>query len=290
MNTIEPYITITPSGEDEQCAHFIIDDASMPFVLKGVMREGREYAFSFWAKSDSDGKISVKNNTFETTAEWKKHSAVFNSTGTDLEIYFDVGTYYIYHPQLEIGNKVTDWTPAPEDIENELSETETGIRETISTQSTEILSTCSQIVFTALESYVETGDYEEFRNTVETQFSILSDEITASFTRATQEITNVNGDLQEYKKEQATSIRLSYDGVTIGRLEDGIEAPYMVVLNNEKLSFQYMGNEVAYIQYNKLYIRSAEIMERISIGSAENGGFFDWITTETGMGLKWRDA
>lgn len=36
-------------------------------------------------------------------------------------------TMYLYHPKLEKGNKATDWTPAPEDVAEEISETKASI-------------------------------------------------------------------------------------------------------------------------------------------------------------------
>lgn len=117
-----------------------------------------------------------------------------------------------------------------------------------------------------------------------------SSEWTARFERMTELVESASGELQSYKEELATYIRMDINGITIGK-ENGEEAvPYTVVIDNEKMSFQYMGHEVAYMKYNKLYVTSAEFLDRISIGSVVNGGFFDFITTATGMGLKWRDA
>lgn len=130
----------------------------------------------------------------------------------------------------------------------------------------------------------------ELKEFVSKSITDTSSEWTAKFNNVTEIIESVNGDLQTYKEDLATYIRLDINGITIGK-ENGEEAvPYTVVIDNEKMSFQYMGHEVAYIRYNKLYITSAEFMDRISIGSNANGGFFDFITTITGMGLKWRET
>jgi hypothetical protein len=96
--------------------------------------------------------------------------------------------------------------------------------------------------------------------------------------------------INKYKEEMETIIRLSGMGISIGKQNDEEDSPYAVLIDNSKLSFLYKDQEVAYVQYNKLYITSAELAERLSIGSAVNGGFFDFISTDTGMGLKWRGA
>ncbi len=63
-------------------------------------------------------------------------------------------------------------------------------------ETTEILNTCNEIILGALESYVKTSNYEEFKETVETQLSILAGEIVMKFETTTEHIENVNGDLQ----------------------------------------------------------------------------------------------
>ena len=57
------------------------------------------------------------------TSSWVEYSHIFNATGTDLKLYFDTpGVYYIYHPQLERGNKKTDWNVSPEDVDSAISD------------------------------------------------------------------------------------------------------------------------------------------------------------------------
>ena len=46
--------------------------------------------------------------------------------------------------------------------------------------------------------------------------------------------------------------------------------------------------EVAYDQYNKLHINAVEAIDRMSVGSAAHGGYFDFVSTVYGMGIKWR--
>lgn len=57
-----------------------------------------------------------------------------------------------------------------------------------------------------------------------------------------------------------------------------------------KYSFMLNGVEVAYLSGvdRRLYINSAELLDRLSIGSVEDGGFFDFISTSNGLGIKWR--
>lgn len=120
MNTLESYIE-PYFGKEVVCARFLIDDLSSPFLLTDITQAGNQYTFSFWLKSETPGSVTVCGKTFTATAEWEKHVTTFTADSKDITIVFGVvGAYYIYHPQLENGNKVTDWTPAPEDQPEEM--------------------------------------------------------------------------------------------------------------------------------------------------------------------------
>ena len=123
MNRHESYSITNPNNITDECAKFVIDDTGSPFVLSEVMQIGTQYTFSFWIKSEANYDVSVHGRTFTSTTTWQKYSATFTATSENLTVAFlNVGTYYIYHPKLEIGNMATDWSPAPEDTEKGISD------------------------------------------------------------------------------------------------------------------------------------------------------------------------
>ena len=95
-----------------------------------------EYTISVWLKASAAHTIYV---TLEDrpayriqaalTTEWQKFTKVVDITSLGSVDYnfFVIGGYgswpsttpnvYVYHPKVEKGNRATDWTPAPEDIE-----------------------------------------------------------------------------------------------------------------------------------------------------------------------------
>lgn len=116
MNTLESCGLENPQNIIDTCAKFTIDDVETPFVLTEITTIDSQYAFSFWLKSETPGSIQACDSSFTSTTDWQKHSIVFTATDTGLAIHFlQSGVYYIYHPKLELGNKATDWSPAPED-------------------------------------------------------------------------------------------------------------------------------------------------------------------------------
>jgi hypothetical protein len=121
VNTLTTAVLTDPYDKVSTCIMFTIDDITAPFALKNVTIAEQQYTFSLWLMSEADASLSVHGNKFISTNAWTKHFVTFTASGTDLWLNFNVpGIYYMYHPQLEIGNKNTDWRPAPEDHAEEM--------------------------------------------------------------------------------------------------------------------------------------------------------------------------
>ena len=123
MNTLESYSVTSPMDKMEECAKFLIDTAANPFVLSHITTPGFHYTFSFWIKSETAGNLIVYGSSFESSETWQEYEIGFTATTANLDLYFGAaGTYYIYRPKLERGNKATDWAPAPEDVDDAIVE------------------------------------------------------------------------------------------------------------------------------------------------------------------------
>ena len=56
-----------------------------------------------------------------SSATWVRQYTSFTATGTDLSILFKAtGIYYFYNMQLETGKICSDWTPNPQDVDDDL--------------------------------------------------------------------------------------------------------------------------------------------------------------------------
>lgn len=116
MNVLESVTIRSPNEIEEECAHFTITDTEQPFVLNDIAKPDEKYTFSAWVKGS--GEISILGNKFPVTADWTKCVITFVSESVNVEIYFrETGEYYLYNSQLEVGEKDTDYSPAPEDLE-----------------------------------------------------------------------------------------------------------------------------------------------------------------------------
>lgn len=132
--------------------------------------------------------------------------------------------------KIEKGNQETDFTHSPEDTDNAIS----GIRDSMTIQKAEIVSDCKSIILSALETYVESGEYDEFKQTVSSQLELLADRITMTFSTVSQQVTDVDGDMQTKFNELYKYITFSGENaITIGSSDSSIK----LILDNDQILF-----------------------------------------------------
>lgn len=127
---------------------------------------------------------------------------------------------------------------AEKDIAENRTET-TELKNQVLTQTTQIVNDCEKIIMSALESYVETSDYEEFRTTVESELLVMADRISMNFESTTEQITNVNGDLQSMVETLEKYFNFSVDGLEIKAGESSMS----LILDNDVIRFVKNGQE-----------------------------------------------
>lgn len=143
-----------------------------------------------------------------------------------------------------------------------------------------------QVASDALNEYVSQNnqELESLQNQISQTSEDLQSQITDTGNQLQQGIDKNSDDLDEYKNLVGAYLQFSATGLTIGRKG----SPFTAVLDDQKLSFLQDGTEVAYISNNKLYITSAEVLDRFTVGNPSSG-YFDWIPRANGnLGMKWR--
>ena len=100
------------------------------YMTKDTLEEGKEYCFSIWLKATANTIVTTGYNaggstSFNVTTSWRKFTHKFTATATSsskvgFPIYLPVNTIegrqvFVHSIKLEEGNKVTAWSPAPED-------------------------------------------------------------------------------------------------------------------------------------------------------------------------------
>lgn len=134
------------------------------------------------------------------------------------------------------------------------------------------------------------GSVSELKEFVASAVLQTAREVRMEFSETAEIAQETAGGLSEYRRAVAGYIRFDADGIEIGKTAEDESLPYSVKITNEKMSFLQNGAEVAYVMYNKLYITAVEVLDRLTVGSSAMGGYFDFETSENGMGVIWRDA
>lgn len=100
-------------------------------------------------------------------------------------------------------------------------------------QITDVQQNVNSIILSALENYVETGDFGSYKEEVSTKLSVLTDQLGIDITKVTERIDSVDGDLQSKYSEITKAFRFTEDGLIIG--ESGNEI--LLRLDNDVLQF-----------------------------------------------------
>lgn len=149
----------------------------------------------------------------------------------------------------------------------------------------------SAIISQVENLFTKKSDLEDFSESVSSQITQNSENITEVFSECISKIDNDLLDLENNVSELVYSLdayikrgelESGVYGIEIGRSDSNIKARF----TNDKLSFMQSGVEVAYISKNNLYITRAEITDYLKIGNSSVGCFiFD--VTDNGLEVKW---
>lgn len=107
------------------------------------------------------------------------------------------------------------------------------VTKTTHQQITDLQQNVNSIILSALENYVETGDFDSYKEEVSTKLSVLTDQLSIDITKVTERIDKVDGDLQSKYSEITKAFRFTSDGLIIG--ETGNEI--LLRLDNDVLQF-----------------------------------------------------
>lgn len=127
--------------------------------------EKKEFIFSFYGKASSNdivlslrnGNGSVSIPTVTLTTSWKRYVVKLNPQTTWNDIVFwlnKAGTVWIALPKAEFSTKETDWSPAPEDSENALTEYKKEVTAQFSVLEGEISSKVSSTEMTTIKQEI----------------------------------------------------------------------------------------------------------------------------------------
>lgn len=335
------YIEHDPNGTDNYDLTFKISDA---FWLNTDRLKTSNIRLSFYAKADTPLPSNFSSYIYIRSEPWPRSDKIFeypaNTTKSiRFEFYFDISQLdedfkakeifvrymekdtipMIYeNVKLEVGNKATDWTPAPEDIDSGIKQSQEAAnnaqnaandaqnkanenenRISISESMIKVLSDkiCSVVQDENGSSILTQGSngfqfdltaIEKNLNKAATELNNLS----GSVENANNIIANLNQTVEDIGKKTAY-IKMTIDEegkpcIELGK--DGNDT-FKVRITNTSIDFLEGASKIAYINNQSLYIEKAVIKSELQIGEKKDAqgnlyGFI-WATRSNGnMGLR----
>ena len=278
----ESGVSVTPDSD----GWYKITDSEHAMYRWGIYQDfsgyeqNTDYTVSLYLKNGSvSGNLAIGYSglvpTVLTGSSAKtKYSYTFNTgSNTDaLRIYIHLSAtatgqnFYVKLPKLELGNKATDWTPAPEDVEegykNYTDDAVSDATVTI-TESYESL-----IEETAKQINLMIQQLTEISNSQGTSISTISNQLQLT-TEMAQFVKTTTEQLQDVVDGKVSASEIQewarFDGAT---LELGASnQPFKAKLSTTELAFYQGNNKVAWISNNELHILTAIITKSIGCGN-----------------------
>lgn len=279
------------------------DGTQVYYFCDGETLESSNIIYTFkangfaWTKSWNDGNPVWKYGFS------KDGNAIYNMLAA-----YKISTEYldaecVTAEKLSAEYKQSVTTEMEETVDEKLTdystteETKTLIANTGGTIRTEVAESVKTVTDTTNakidDRLAQAKDYtDSVHQEITTEYSTKLEETSKGFNMSvnslTDRITEQGNEVNSYREHLQTYFGFSEDGLEIGKKVNGEKQQYSINIDNERMGFLQDGSEVAFIQYNKLHINAVEAMDRLSVGAAADGGYFDFISTEYGMGVKWR--
>lgn len=279
------------------------DGTQVYYFCDGETLESSNIIYTFkangfaWTKSWNDGNPVWKYGFS------KDGNAIYNMLAA-----YKISTEYldaecVTAEKLSAEYKQSVTTEMEETVDEKLTdystteETKTLIANTDGTIRTEVAESVKTVTDTTNakidDRLAQAKDYtDSVHQEITTEYSTKLEETSKGFNMSvnslTDRITEQGNEVNSYREQLQTYFGFSEDGLEIGKKVNGEKQQYSINIDNERMGFLQDGSEVAFIQYNKLHINAVEAMDRLSVGAAADGGYFDFISTEYGMGVKWR--
>lgn len=279
------------------------DGTQVYYFCDGETLESSNIIYTFkangfaWTKSWNDGNPVWKYGFS------KDGNAIYNMLAA-----YKISTEYldaecVTAEKLSAEYKQSVTTEMEETVDEKLTdystteETKTLIANTGGTIRTEVAESVKTVTDTTNakidDRLAQAKDYtDSVHQEITTEYNTKLEETSKGFNMSvnslTNRITEQGNEVNSYREQLQTYFGFSEDGLEIGKKVNGEKQQYSINIDNERMGFLQDGSEVAFIQYNKLHINAVEVMDRLSVGAAADGGYFDFISTEYGMGVKWR--
>lgn len=266
-----------------------------------------------WNKVNKDYPYNIPSAA-DLKAGWNYLYGVFTIAEdatmyyTSFNIHADVGEStgpcWVSSPKLEFGLTPTDWTPAPEDVQQGIDNAQSSADSAQDTadsanEAVQVAQASIEILNNSIKSLVtdengsslmtQTSDGWTFniggiQNSVEETANSLNEVI--GDVSAVNQLAQQTSDLANDLAEKTAYITISQDEtgdpcMVLGRQD----SPFQLRITNTSIDFMEGTSRIAYITNHQLYIQSSVVTDEMKVG-ADDG--FVWRKRGNGnMGLRW---
>lgn len=132
MSVFKAVDTLNPYAKSDKVLNINLDSQSDAYSLSNLIYEAGTYVFAIWVKTDSNSTVNFKilgtDVSFESTDSWqlftKRIDADSSSKSVEIKPQININSYF-YEGFLSKGTTFTGWSPAPEDIDADISNAQT---------------------------------------------------------------------------------------------------------------------------------------------------------------------
>ena len=136
------------------------------------------------------------------------------------------------------------------ELENSLNNTSTEIYREIADQRTDILAETERIILSATTDFIVSGDFEAYKESVEAQLKIMSDDIKLQFSTTNKSVTDLESSTSQEFEIIKKYFDFGADGLTIGSGESAIK---LTIDNDDGIIFTKNGEQFGYWDGNDFY-------------------------------------
>lgn len=213
------------------------DEVTVSFEIKtsnGTDKVG------IWMREERPSYAAGVITSIYPTTEWVKHSYTFTRKsekdwwgllfGNAQYTYpNNTGIMYVRNAKLERGNKATDWTPAPEDIDQNITDVENSLGDRIDETNNNVdkVTANMEILEDRIVNLVASYDLEYYK--------VNYDSIAGTYTKTTEKIDTIDGVIVEGAK--TTTGENVYEGVL-----NGLSVYYCIIKTNFETLMEQTGD------------------------------------------------
>lgn len=256
--------------------------------------------------SPSVSKIVANTWTHVTYNMTINHSTAMSQQYIYLQ-YPTIAEGYVYefvNVKLELGNKATDWTPAPEDVELEIDSVQStadSAKTKADANQVDLAQARSelQLLSNSIASLVTDSNGSSLMTQTSDGWTFNIGSMKSNINKVSQDLNRLEGDVASVDTVLNRIESLSDDiakktaYITMTQDENGapcielgkVDNDFKVRITNESIDFVQGSQKIAYITNRTLYIQSSVVTNTMQIG--ESPGWV-WARRANGnLGLRW---